>query len=432
MEKKTIGKFIAVLRKANGMTQKELGERLFVSDKTISRWECDECTPELSLIPVIAEIFGITADELLRGERAAPPSGDIETEKGRAASQKGDKQFRFMLHNRMKKYRILSLISIGIAILGLIAAAVANLAFSEGLIGFCLAAVCVVAAAICQIIFASNAYLLVEEEDTHEKEIKEANSTVTMQAVRVFFGLLAELAFCLPIVLLTYGGVNYGLMFESWLPNGFLCVLILLFLCHFTYLLRVKKFLVSRGLLYIGDDEKEKDAACGRLFKRMLALCLSILAVIGAVAFAFGLVGAEPFIEKKVFTDPEEFKTYMEAEYDEWVEHGYYYRDEGGDVVLLPPAKGEDEFDKYYKETGVVRDENGNVILTFYYHSSLYHLISFSENEQMPVTVITREARGNGYDTFNTVMSVLSFFAVSDVVACAVVYLVRRHRIYKK
>ena len=61
MEKKTIGKFIAALRKANGMTQKELGEKLFVSDKTVSRWECDECTPELSLIPSIAEIFGIGA-----------------------------------------------------------------------------------------------------------------------------------------------------------------------------------------------------------------------------------------------------------------------------------------------------------------------------------------------------------------------------------
>ena len=53
MEKKTIGKFIAALRKANGMTQKELGEKLFVSDKTVSRWECDECTPELSLIPLL-------------------------------------------------------------------------------------------------------------------------------------------------------------------------------------------------------------------------------------------------------------------------------------------------------------------------------------------------------------------------------------------
>ena len=80
MEKKTIGKFIAVLRKANGMTQQDLGEKLFVSDKTVSRWERDECNPDLSLIPAIAEIFGITTDELLRGERNAPITSDTPNE----------------------------------------------------------------------------------------------------------------------------------------------------------------------------------------------------------------------------------------------------------------------------------------------------------------------------------------------------------------
>ena len=94
MEKKTIGKFIAVLRKANGMTQKDLGDKLFVSDKTVSRWERDECTPELSLIPAIAEIFGITTDELLRGERnnsEATVSEEIKP------STKSEKQFKTML-----------------------------------------------------------------------------------------------------------------------------------------------------------------------------------------------------------------------------------------------------------------------------------------------------------------------------------------------
>ena len=72
MEKKTIGKFISALRRAHGMTQKELGEKLYVSDKTVSRWERDEGAPDLTLIPVIAEIFGVTCDELLRGERRSP------------------------------------------------------------------------------------------------------------------------------------------------------------------------------------------------------------------------------------------------------------------------------------------------------------------------------------------------------------------------
>ena len=48
MERKTIGGFIAALRRANGMTQRELAERLNVSDKTVSRWERDESAPELA------------------------------------------------------------------------------------------------------------------------------------------------------------------------------------------------------------------------------------------------------------------------------------------------------------------------------------------------------------------------------------------------
>ena len=67
MERKSIGAFISALRKSNGMTQKELAEKLCVSDKAVSRWERDESAPDLYLIPVIAEIFGVTSDELLLG-----------------------------------------------------------------------------------------------------------------------------------------------------------------------------------------------------------------------------------------------------------------------------------------------------------------------------------------------------------------------------
>ena len=80
MEEKTIGKFITALRRANGMTQKELAEKLYVSDKTVSRWERDESAPDLALIPAIAEIFGITCDELLRGERRSAAERALPTE----------------------------------------------------------------------------------------------------------------------------------------------------------------------------------------------------------------------------------------------------------------------------------------------------------------------------------------------------------------
>ena len=83
MEKKTFGIFLAALRKANGLTQKELADQLNVSDKAISRWERDESLPDVSLLPVIADIFDVTVDELLRGERKCAVS-----ESNREASEK--------------------------------------------------------------------------------------------------------------------------------------------------------------------------------------------------------------------------------------------------------------------------------------------------------------------------------------------------------
>ena len=49
MERKTIGGFIAALRRATGMTQKELAEKLNVSDKTVSRWERENRTPQIAM-----------------------------------------------------------------------------------------------------------------------------------------------------------------------------------------------------------------------------------------------------------------------------------------------------------------------------------------------------------------------------------------------
>lgn len=54
MEKQTIGGFIAILRKSKGLTQQNLADILNVSNKTISKWECDASYTDITLIPLIA------------------------------------------------------------------------------------------------------------------------------------------------------------------------------------------------------------------------------------------------------------------------------------------------------------------------------------------------------------------------------------------
>lgn len=69
MDTKKIGEFISYNRKNKGLTQEQLGEKLGVSNKTISRWENGNYMPDLSLLQPLSEELGITLNELLSGEK---------------------------------------------------------------------------------------------------------------------------------------------------------------------------------------------------------------------------------------------------------------------------------------------------------------------------------------------------------------------------
>ena len=70
----TIGKRICALRKAKGLKQEELAEKLGVSAQAVSKWENDQSCPDISLLPRLTKLLGVTSDYLLTGqEEQAPP-----------------------------------------------------------------------------------------------------------------------------------------------------------------------------------------------------------------------------------------------------------------------------------------------------------------------------------------------------------------------
>ena len=76
MEQIKTGKFIAELRKEKGMTQEQLGDRLGVNSRSVSRWENGHGMPDISLLLTLADVLGVTVQELLEGSRREIESGN--------------------------------------------------------------------------------------------------------------------------------------------------------------------------------------------------------------------------------------------------------------------------------------------------------------------------------------------------------------------
>ena len=69
MDNIRFGAFVAQLRKEQGLTQKELADRLNVTDKAVSKWETGKGFPDVKLLEPLAQALGISLVELIRGEK---------------------------------------------------------------------------------------------------------------------------------------------------------------------------------------------------------------------------------------------------------------------------------------------------------------------------------------------------------------------------
>ena len=69
MDAVKIGQFLCALRKERRWTQQEAAARLGVTDKSISKWETARGLPDITVLPALAQLYGVTVDELLAGAR---------------------------------------------------------------------------------------------------------------------------------------------------------------------------------------------------------------------------------------------------------------------------------------------------------------------------------------------------------------------------
>ena len=99
MDYKKIGDFISTLRKSQNLTQTKLAEKLFVSEKTISKWENGKGIPDANSLLNMSEIFGVSINELLNGEKFSQENYSQKAENKllelQNAKQESDKRLLF-------------------------------------------------------------------------------------------------------------------------------------------------------------------------------------------------------------------------------------------------------------------------------------------------------------------------------------------------
>ena len=390
MEKKTLGSFIAALRRANGLTQRELADKLNVSDKAVSRWERDETLPDLSLIPELADIFGVTADEILRGERQNP-----ETTASAPISEKGEKQRRRLLADKKSKYRIRSTASIGISLVGLIAAMLCNFGFLRAYLGFMIGAVFFVASAVCQIGFIFHNLSGVDEEMLTEEDTVARNEHTFKLASGSFAVSAVLLCVCLPLLIVpndTYQGLRAG----SWLLWGLLCGALALLGILITFC-AVGSALRKRGLIYVAPNASAIHSLRVK-FVRAGSLILAGLFVGQLFVLSFL---PDALKQGKRFDNWEDFKAFMEtpAPSQDFIEFEPGYANVQVEAVPVAP---DDTIDSVYEIDEVLQyiyDEQGNVLCEYYHRNESISSWSYStkdpDNPQIVVYTTSEMRRVN-------------------------------------
>jgi len=215
-----MGNFLAVLRKSKGMRQQDVAESLNVSNKTISKWERGEGYPEITIIPAIAELFEVTADEILRGEKIL--SGE-DKNKG------SEKQLRSLLKRMNVKFGNLSYLAAALMVFGIILLFTISYGFYKPVLGFGAMMLFVISGMILELVAINNINSSYEQSGLLEEKTAESLAYLKLlfkMASTVFSTAVIAVVTGLPFILVQSEWSDSVISFNSYLR--FLPVLLFL------------------------------------------------------------------------------------------------------------------------------------------------------------------------------------------------------------
>ncbi len=424
MEKKTMGSFIAILRKAKGMTQKDLAELLNVSDKAVSRWEREESMPDIVLIPILADIFGVTCDELLRGERNSE-EGFSEPE------EKKNTRMKILLKRSLGRFRAFSLLAIAVAVLGLTAAVVCNFIFKKATLGFCVALGCFICGLIVQAVVC-----LTFKSDADTEEISDENIAAYRKSLRdgslyVLYIIIVFAAICLPLLLFgeidyaTYiqklseqmnqsaypgeltgvydgyqaipmssmGSIQVGLEAKTWLVYGGVFMAAAVLGCYVLNLF-VKRYDKKR---YPCDENKKENVLAEYVFGLICVLVLTVTAAILCQQYMPQLI-----TKSKTFETFEEFEEFIEGASEGMTKHEVAIR------MMADPIE--------------VYSESGEFLFKYTKINADVDRIIYGPNNRLPIKTFVQSDLDAAKQTVQNLMWIWGVVAAAECVAAVKLY----------
>lgn len=418
MEKQTMGSFIAALRRAAGMTQRELAERLNVSDKAVSRWERDECAPDLMLIPVIADLFGITADELLRGRRkpSSEGAGIVDERKQERERELSEKSVRTLAKRKLEKLRWFSLISAGIGAAGLVVALICDSVLFASKLGFFLSFLLYIPAAIMEIISIASFFSSMEAitassfTSATEESMRAWTASFRVQSFRWctavftllggFIGMVCPLSEAPP----HRGGYIAPLSFTLFL--AVMGAIVAFVLCRWV----VCRILVEKEILPTPAPLTESGLARRKLVKRWVLIGGIVMAVTAIGMAFFNNLPVSTFAKAKVFYDYDSFVEYMELG---------QYQEQGFSEEYIAEIVEQMELDPEYE---ILMDPNEKELCRYRrsYHDAVVQMkYSFDKSaDGLPVYVYTDRAMERAGDIRDGVNGMFMLLFATEIAVC--------------
>lgn len=342
MEKKTMGSFMAALRKAKGLTQQEVADILMVSNKTVSKWERDEGCPEIMMLSPIAELFEVTVDELLNGERI------IKEKDEEKQSRKTEQTARYMLTKAVARFKNLSTVGIFV---GVICVVLSNILWliskndTRAVASMVLMFLSAVPLLIEAIAYNNIKGVLKGQDDVFsEKSLNESKRTaIAYMTVSVLVSVTAILT-------------NLTAFIDNFHPVVFLVPSVAVggIIAFIVYLL------LRKGMNLDEADEKEYSEKFFRFKKKLtkITAVLSISVIILAALFPFIIVWLESLQTVSfVFTDEvgSEYEAFEEAEEEYYKLKSFF--ENGTELYTI---QHEDEKNLIMWKVGIIPEKNAD------------------------------------------------------------------------